>query len=667
MGEQRDEEGGADDRDHAGDVAPPAPKGFLARQVSKITRGGPLGLLAPAPAIVAILIFYNTLFNGFVYDDLWKVQAVPGTLPAMEELYNLRSVPYVTQVMDRWLWGTWAPGFHWTNVLLHALASTLAAYAALALSGSRPIGVWTGLFFAIHPVHVEAVASFANRKDILAMMSVALALILWRNPKFPNLSYAGAVACLCLGFFTKEIAVVGVVPMLFLADLLLPADGVPRHARLRTATLRILPFLMAALGLGLRFAGKLPLLFTPGWIRRVTENQLDGYGQVLANTAAAIPDQLRLLLWPVRLSADYPPDAELSLTHPKALLGVGLILAWGAASLLVTRRARLAGFALIWPVVTLLPCSNLVPLTKFFIAERYLYVPSFGVCLLAAWAIARWTREERPARQRAAAAGIAIAVLVLGSARCVARNRDWRDAESLWTAAREAGYDTWRAHNNLAFVRSQQGDWEGAIEHLERSLEIQPGTAHVLKNLAQSYVEAGRLREAGVTCRRVLQISDDDVVCYYTLGRIAAGRGDRERAAGYLQRALDLDPNTIGALELMSRLRAVAPEAHLRDGSEALRLAERAQRLTKGANPAILWALAVAHESVGDLEQARQWSRRARYLAHSRGRNRLASDISLYLDRLLETGAGEASASPPSIPRSDGTMTGGAAAPEADS
>lgn len=621
-------------------------------------RKNSLGVLILLPALLAVVVFVNTLQNGFVYDDAYKIQQLPDTLPSPGDLLFLRSVPYVTQVLDKRLWGTWAPGFHLTSALLHALASTLAACAALSLSRSRRVAVLTGVFFAVHPVHVEAVASFANRKDVLAMIFASLTLLLWRHRRFPVWSYAGAVVCFGLGLLSKEVAVAGLVPMLFLSDLLLGKEATSGRRRLGLATLRILPFLLAAAGTAAaRLLDDLPRLFSPEAILEATKGELHGYDQVLANSAAAVPELLRLLFWPLELSADYPIRLDLTLTHPKALLGLGLALLWIGASLILVRRAPLAGFAMLWTLVMVLPCTNLVPLIHYFIAERYLYVPSFGVCLLLAIVLDRGLvaaeiphlspsgapalhlspsgGTNRRAAMRLAIAVLAAALIVLGGGRSAARNRDWHDDYSLWTSAIRAGYGTVRSHYSLGLFHQRQGNYDLAIDQYRRSWLTMVG----------SLMAAGRLEEASAVCEKVLAARPEDVACRYTLGEIEVRRGNRRRAIGYYRQVLAADPNHLGALVDLARLLATAPEAvlhdrhararHWRDGLEALRLSERARRTSHGEDPEVLLTLAVSYDNLGHYGEAAEWGREAHRLAQAQGLADLASKIERYLQRPL--------------------------------
>ena len=591
------------------------------------------------PALAAALTFANTVRSTFVYDDAWKAQTFDGTAPSLESLLRMnRGLTHALHWLDHWLWGAWAPGYHLTNVALHALAAALAAVLALALTRSRRVGLLGGLLFALHPVHVEAVASFANRKDILAMIFVALAMIAWVGKDRSVLRYGAALICFALGLMSKEVAVVALVGMFFLADLLPGEDDErPISKRLPRALLRILPFaaggLLVAWRLGARASAKLTESFSPESIRELTENQLSSYSQVLANTAAAVADNLRLLVFPLKLSADYPLSPDMTLTSPKALLGLALVIAWIIGAVLLSRRAPVVGLAMAWPLVMLLPLVNLIPLTTFFVADRYLYVPSFGICLLAAWALDRGMASKRSPNRRQAAILATLVLLVAGAARCIVRNNDWQSSEDLWSSSLRQGISTWRVHSGLATAVAKQGRYDEAIEHFKRSLNLLPSRVETWRSLAGSLQQTGRTDEALAAARTILEYAPHDAYSHYLLGTAAFQKGDRRTAYEHYQQAVRREPQNPGMLTSMAWLLATSPEDDLRNPDEALRLAERARQLVDGQSSDVLFTLAEAHARRGDLNEALRWSRVAREQAREEGSDVMLRQIELALRR----------------------------------
>ena len=122
--------------------------------------------------------------------------------------------PYTTFWLDSALWGGWAPGYHATNVALHALNACLAwrLLARLRVPGAW----WAAVVFALHPGQVEPVAWIIGRKDVLAGTFVLLAVAVWLRwlavPTGPRLCLL--ILLYILGAWSKSSALV--LPVLLL-------------------------------------------------------------------------------------------------------------------------------------------------------------------------------------------------------------------------------------------------------------------------------------------------------------------------------------------------------------------------------------------------------------------------------------------------------------------
>lgn len=463
-------------------------------------------LVAVLPALLAMATFANTLWNGLVYDDRWTSQRLQTLLhePVGNVLVAGRGLTYAVHLMDAALWGPWQVGFHLTNILLHSFASALAAIVGLAVTRSRRAALLCGLLFAVHPVHVETVALFSYRKDLLAMIFICLALLLWLGSHRSTARYVGALLCYGLALLSKEVTAVGLAGMFVLADLLLWRRESCRKS-LRTALLRSTPVLVLTVA----------AIVVVAWnghgramrdIRFESNDRIRTYGQVLATSLGSVPDAGLLLALPVTLSADYPIRPQPGLFAPRVILGAALLTACGLFSLTRIRRAPAASFAAAWMLVMYLPSSNVVPLTHFFVQERYLYVPSFGACLLAGIALA--SSETRAGRSRHGRARLvrpllALLLVAAGSVRSIIRNRDWRDAYSLWSSSLAAGIETPRIHHGLATEYVRRGNPQLAVNHYRRAAELLPYTGSQLR-LAKALLLAGRLDEAQRLCRWIL-------------------------------------------------------------------------------------------------------------------------------------------------------------------
>ncbi|HXO41634.1 MAG TPA: tetratricopeptide repeat protein [Thermoanaerobaculia bacterium] len=431
--------------------------------------------------------------------------------------------------------------------------------------------------------------------------------------------------------------------MLFLADLLpLPGNLDSPRERLRRATLRSLPAFAASLAVTFVFAGNLITLFTHGSILQRTELRLAGYGQVLANVAASWLEAVRLLFFPLTLSVDYPLQPTLELTSTRAMLGILLAVLWVIVTVLLLYRAPTCGFALAWVLVMYAPISNLVPLVPFGIAERYLYVPSFGVCLLVGLAIDRGIAAAQASHLRwgkGAAVGLAALVLAAGAARSFVRIGDWHDDRALWSSAMRAGFDSWRIQMGMGNVRWQESHPREAIGYYQRALDSGPLPMAVRRSLVANLWSCGGTREVVSECQRILRDDPGEWECHLLLAEAARRAGNDLAAVQQYRSLLARDAGNSAGLRELAFVLATSRDPQLRDLPQALQLATRALKASRGADPEVLNVLAIVNGEAGDLAAAVRWARQGYDLANRQGNPAEATRIERTLRSLAYASA----------------------------
>jgi len=564
------------------------------------------------PAILAAATFAGVLANGFVYDDVWTLELIPTSLPGLIQTFpETRSLTYAVHYLDRLVWGDRPFGYHLTNLLLHAMAASLALRLARRLGAPPRAALLAGCLFAVHPVHVEAVASFAFRKDILAMIFVALSLEWWTRGRTRRASLASA-SFFALALLAKEVAAVA-LPLLLLPLDRLRVGEAPAGPKARlTGTIRqALPHILILGVAALRFGPELARYFDPRAIRVVTEYRLGSYAEVSANALAAVPQIARLLLFPARLCADYDVVPGLGLGDPPALAGLGLLVLWAVAVLAAWRRQRLLSFGLLWILVLFLPVSNIIPLARTSLAERYLYVPSFGFCLAAGVCL---DAAARRARWWAMGWVLLLVVAALGSAR---RVKDWKDAETLWTSALRAGCSSFRIHNNLGTVLMERGDVEGALREYREATRINPSAPDGQYNLGRVLALGGDLEESAEAMRQALTIDPNHLGALTDLGRTLSLQGRYGESLEAYRKALTVRPDYVPALAGLAWLLARCPDDGIRDGVEAVRLGETALQATGAPRAELLLTLGWAWFARGDAVKALMYCEAAAELARA--------------------------------------------------
>ena len=401
--------------------------------------------------------------------------------------------------------------FHATNIALYG-AVTIAVFCFAALLLPTGAAWLVAALFAVHPVHVEAVASTVGQSELWVALLVipAMTIYLRRSLAGTTLSVGEAAAiCVCytLGRFAKEHAIV--LPALIVAaEVLLGSENRPLAQRLvRIRPLILCLTLLASLYLAARSAVKGGDI--SGFQPFVVFQTLDlSYANRVLTMIGVVPQWTRLLLWPVRLTTEYaPPDVDIAqgpsvVQLPGLLLLVGIL---GLAMVLWKRRGlgAIASFGIAWFCITLLPSSNFIIPAGIIIAERTLFLPSLGA-LVAIGALAVWI-AQRVAESRSfalrrnlsvtACCGVAI-ILIAAGARSASRTVVWHDNDRLFTQGIIDAPQSYRAYYMLGARKFEAGDERNGERAYRHALALFPYDPFMAYNFAFQYQLRGTFEAA---------------------------------------------------------------------------------------------------------------------------------------------------------------------------
>jgi len=438
-------------------------------------------------AVLATLVAAPAIRNEFVADDQWvvanrKMLEHPSSVGALlKEPYwpaSFGGVMWRPAVMSSWAIDYRVSSsphwFHAINIVWAALAAALFAVLACELGGPV-VGLITGLLFAVHPVHVEAVANVVGRAELMAASGYALALVCAIRAEQRRSYLIGVALGATLAIGSKEIAVTlpAAVVLLHLARRA-PWQVVWRP--LVAASVPIVAYLLVHEFVGIR-------TFYGGGLAVGLEH-LNLFQRTWAMVALSL-EWWRLFLFPAHLSADYSPG-ELTVSTAFTVWHLIGVLFWiGLGTLAWKTRRTIPGIAigLAWVAITISPAANVVMPSEFLIAERTLYLPSFGVVFaLASAAVALRSPQLRMAL-------VAIAV-VAGAARSIARVPAWHDDEMHYQALRREAPRSYRTlwlegRDEFAAGRMASGE-----RYLLTAIAFAPELTGPRFELAQNYMRA---------------------------------------------------------------------------------------------------------------------------------------------------------------------------------
>ncbi len=565
--------------------------------------------------VLSILPYVNSLQNGFVWDDHQQIVMNRDLRPGADwsHLFSagvwgylhrgsagsniyyrpLQMATYRTIIETA---GVSPLAFHLVS-LMFAAASVLLAFGFF-WKATRHIGIAfaAAALFAVHPIRSEAVDWIAALPDIgctlFLLASFVFFLFIYGESSAESRTatpasrrsplWIASVACFATALLWKETA--AVFPLLVAAYVLLVSRPGETNKRVKAAALLSLPFWIVLAGYLLLRSRLLGVIAASQRNWQLTPLQL----------ALTIPYLLmkywRKLLVPTPLNAYHVFTPIGSLFETRALAGILFLVVACVCMVYATRRKPLIAFSAAWVFLTLLPVLDIYAVGRNVFAERYLYLPSVGFCLLVTLlAVEGLERVPKSFRKPISISAMALVVLFCSWVTMI-RNRDWKDDATLfartleispnapfahvmvaaaesehpsssasaeehyWKAANYAASETPPdrlqmaiAYKGLASIYGERTDISRALEMLGRAREAAPDDPEVDGEQGLILTRAGRWDEAATYLQKAITTSPDDANVLNALGIYAQRRSRRlDQAAGYFQQALEVHPDRDG-------------------------------------------------------------------------------------------------------------------------
>jgi Flp pilus assembly protein TadD len=387
--------------------------------------------------------------------------------------------------------------------------------------------------------------------------------------------------------------------------------------------------------------------------------------QYLRTQPEVILHYLRLALIPYPLCIDYEwpiVNSWAAIVIPATILLC--VLGIGIRGVL-RRRPWSYGILLFFLILSV--TSSFVPIV-IVASEHRMYLPLACLCVLGVLcmdrAIARLPQALSASRltRPVLLASVAVTLGIL----TVARNEEYRSGLSMWTdvvhkrpanararnnlgtAFQERGelaeaIDQFRgalklnphyaeARYNLGSALGQKGLTDDAIVELREAARLRPNDARTENNLGYALQSRGKLDEAIVHYRAALAVKPRHVRALANLGVALALTGQARQAAPILEQAVALESDSVVAMNTLAWIRATHGDPAMRDGGEAVRLAEKASDLLQGRDAGALDTLAAANAESGDFDRALEFVQKALTVAEAEKRASLAQEIHVRLE-----------------------------------
>jgi Tfp pilus assembly protein PilF len=259
----------------------------------------------------------------------------------------------------------------------------------------------------------------------------------------------------------------------------------------------------------------------------------------LGNAPISYGRYLGKLFWPTDLAVSYPHPGHWPVAE--VLLAGGSILGVSALVWAARRRHPYMLVGWLWYCGTLVPNSQVIQTGSFAMADRWTYLPSLGVLILAIWGGYELTRGWR---YRVLARSVAGGATILA---CVSVTRHqigyWKNSEALLWHTLDITENNYLAHRNLGFTYYMKGQMDEALSQFQKAVLLEPDAAEAYDHLGITFFNKGQLDEAIRQFGAALRLDPDYADAHYNLGVLFYQQGRTDQASRQFQETIRLKPD----------------------------------------------------------------------------------------------------------------------------
>ena len=508
--------------------------------------------------VLAILIYIPSFNSGFTLDDviiieentlirslnnipqLWTTHYWAGKIDANDTgLY--RPLTLTTYALQYAMHGQNAGPYHILNILLHALACFAMMRMISLMFVDIRLAAIAGLFFAIHPIHTEAVSGVVGRAEILSAIFILAAGICYHHwRKNGNLTWLGALAATTFGAIASKehgfmlFAVIGLQEAVYAFT---SKKNQFNHKRFWPAMAAIIAISIVLWIVRSSVTG--PPVSHEQWLVVSAADRM-------ATATRTIAEYAGMHILPLKLSADYWTDEVKIVGWGTLTIIVSFLILAGMLIFAFWKRKEFSSLSwgILFFFLTLAPVSNFFFAAGFLKAERILYIPSIGV-ITAMAAILVWMWDQQKLK-------LVTMILVVGMGgffivKTLGRQPDWKNNYTLALATVKTSPNSPRFNDMLGLELRKQ-EKHDAIKYFEKAVKGNPNHVPAIVNLATSYKNLGRNAEAAQMLENALRIDPGTMATYVNLMSVYRAMENYDKNLEIAQRAVERFPQSAAVL-----------------------------------------------------------------------------------------------------------------------
>ncbi len=544
--------------------------------------------------VIAFILYGNTISNKYSLDDSYVtasnpivqqgIKAIPTifssnyiTMNAEEggqHSYGYRPIAKATYAVEWSLFGGNPHVSHFINLLLYALTGLLLF--SLLQKLLKGYNIWlpflTVLFFMVHPLHTEVVASLKNREELLSFLGALLSIhyfMRWHESG-RRIYILWALLAFVVGYMSKVniMTFVFIIPLVFYYFTNIPTKKLILTSLLILGILLLVAliprFLIGTTVRPMQFIEN-PLQFDPTFTERIGTSMM------------VLLFYLKMLVFPHPLLFYYGFNMIPVTGLGNPLVWFSLVIHAGlfAYAIYTIRKKSLLSFAILYYLITIAIFSNLLAPPTGIVAERFLYVSSLGFCLALAYGMFKLFRIKAtatviPSKTLTWMLLVALVITIPASAKTIDRNRDWKTDMTLYEA--DMPYLEKSAKANFIYAtnlrsnvveRLKSGvprseivtDAQTCIKHFKRATAIYPQYPDAWNNLGETYLLL--LNESDSSIRyfeKAVETNPKLHAAYYNLGYTYQVTEQYEKSVKNYEKALELEPWEVRTMSNLAQM-----------------------------------------------------------------------------------------------------------------
>ena len=200
-----------------------------------------------------------------------------------------------------------------------------------------------------------------------------------------------------------------------------------------------------------------------------------------------------------------------------------------------------------------------------------------------------------------------------------------------WQKALEMNPDNAWANNGMGIALGLTGKPEGSIAYFQKATQLDGNFFEAYYNLGVVLAKENRVNDAIDAWQNTVRIHPKFAQGYENLGYALFEEGKFADAVAQLRLALADEPDRLFALNMAATLLAASPDDSVRNGAEAVAMADHAKQLSGGKSAAVLDTLAAAYAESGNFPQAIETDQQALALVTQEGNLAAAAKVQAHL------------------------------------